>query len=279
MPVTAPVPEDRRRTAFTLIELLVVIAIIAILLGLLLPAVQKVREAANVARCRNNLKQIALAAHNYESEHGRFPPGLNVSPSSPNLGWTNPAPFAGPYVGCLAYLLPYIEQDNVYKQLVAFDPGNMFLPNTTCPAWAYGYGPFDYQDPNVPMSFRNGTGKGYPPVANTRIATYLCPSAPATPGFWVIDGATFTGRPPSTSWLYYLDWVYNIPSYGQEMGRSNYLGVSGGRGAVWPDDPIPAHQPWKPFTGIYTANTGTRIADITDGTSNTLAFGEYLGGL
>src|SRR5262245_4832501 len=103
------------RRGFTLIELLVVIAIIALLIGLFLPAVQKVREAANRLKCANNLKQIALAAHNYESAHGVLPPGYlgPVPRGVPNgTAFTN-----GQWVCVLAYLLPQLEQDNVYRQL------------------------------------------------------------------------------------------------------------------------------------------------------------------
>ena len=125
------------RRGFTLIELLVVIAIIAILIGLLIPAVQKVRESAANLSCKNNLKQIGLAAFAYAgSNNDVFPVGSNLSPNgvSGNGGaYTNAPPYAGPYTSVLAYILPYIEQGNLFNQI----PTAYFTLNTTQGAWAY----------------------------------------------------------------------------------------------------------------------------------------------
>jgi len=208
----------RRSTAFTLIELLVVIAIIAILIGLLLPAVQKVREAASRMSCENNLKQIGLAALNYESAYGVLPPGNLLA--------------NGSYIGAEAILLPYIEQNNLYNQI-----------------------------PQTFFTTGNGVwwGGAYSQACN-QIKTYLCPSDTA---------ATVT--PTNGVWAYIYTAGYTV--YGgyfgptPALGKTDYAPCSGYIGA---GDPT--------YQGAYDTDSKTKIVAITDGTSNSFAFGEWLGG-
>jgi prepilin-type N-terminal cleavage/methylation domain-containing protein len=140
-----PVSRPSRRAAFTLIELLVVIAIIAILIGLLLPAVQKIREAANRMKCSNNLKQLGLGLHNHHDAMGEFPPARERKFSTTTNGYVTHS--------WTPKILPYIEQDNLYK-IYRFDVNWDAAPNAGGP-------------PN-PGAIRN------------KVPVFLCPSAPQT---------------------------------------------------------------------------------------------------
>lgn len=142
------------RRAFTLIELLVVIAIIAILIALLVPAVQKVREASSRTQCQNNMKQLALAIHSYENVYRHLPPG-NVSNA------TGRALFPNGERGLLVFLLPYIEQEALFNR-------------------------FDFGNPTTQKDWSNAVNQ---PAYQTPLAIFQCPSAPQgrtdTFGAWV----------------------------------------------------------------------------------------------
>ena len=115
----------RQCRGFTLIELLVVIAIIAVLMGLLLPAVQQAREAARRSQCKNNLKQLGLAIYGYESSFGTLPPTAVV------VGLPNNA-LETSYLGAFGRILPYVEQGNVYDEInTSLDYGDL----SNLPAW------------------------------------------------------------------------------------------------------------------------------------------------
>jgi prepilin-type N-terminal cleavage/methylation domain-containing protein/prepilin-type processing-associated H-X9-DG protein len=151
------------RRAFTLIELLVVIAIIGVLVGLLLPAVQKVREAANRIKCQNNLKQIGLAMHNWHDTHGRLVPGAVTKPPTTAGGrWSIPSPSWS--WGTL--LLPYIEQDNLYNRINSYPSRETRKP------------------PGIDESglTRPAMGTAALPELGTRVVTYVCPSDPFLSG-------------------------------------------------------------------------------------------------
>ncbi|HKB36761.1 MAG TPA: DUF1559 domain-containing protein [Gemmataceae bacterium] len=135
------------RRAFTLIELLVVIAIIAVLIGLLLPAVQKVRETAVRAQCANNLKQVGLALHGYHDTNNGLPPGYRAT-----VAYADGTTDTSPGWGWAAYLLPHVEQDPLYRQLNFGQPiqnssaAQALVPVYLCPADIYPVGPFAVTD-------------------------------------------------------------------------------------------------------------------------------------
>ena len=238
-----------QRGGFTLIELLVVIAIIAVLIALLLPAVQAAREAARRAQCTNNLKQMALAANNYESGNGAFPGGsyscynggqaVNGKVVGSQVAYKYPESFS-----VFVRLLPYTEQSPAYNAV------NFSL---TC------------------SNAENITINGI------KMAALTCPSDPNTDSV-LIQQTNVTGSPGNPGWSYNVNlppppgnWYLAFSSY------AGCAGTFGSGGYVTSYDP-PASgctSEFQNYNGVIYNDSTVRIAMISDGTSNTMLFGEH----
>jgi prepilin-type N-terminal cleavage/methylation domain-containing protein/prepilin-type processing-associated H-X9-DG protein len=260
---------QRPSSGFTLIELLVVIAIIAILIGLLLPAVQKVREAAARAKCQNNLKQIVLAAHNYQSANGYLPPGYDKQ-----------------QLGVLVYLLPYLEQSAVYN---GFNGGKMPLGGLNSSAVTdsaeTGY-TFPANDPYIPYWWQLplNTGTTLPAAAatyptNPDIPTFLCPSSRQRGDYFtLLIGSDYFSPIVTGQWPGYGSFYDAIayPPANQAMGITHYQGIASIHDM---------NNPWawgtpnygETFKTLLDFDSKGNLANVQDGTSNTLLFGECNG--
>lgn len=236
-----------RRSGFTLIELLVVIAITSTLLGLLLPAVQKVRESAARTQCSSNLKQIGLAAHIYADTHGVLPPG-QLGPY-PDVGRGLP-PITTQFVGALVYLLPFVEQDNLLRQMTRDLPADYLSPYAVYPPWW-----------NYPSAAT---------AAQMRIKLYLCPSDDPYSNTQATEILTHTFRQPP-SWELFVGVRY-LSQGGDNLGRTSYAGVAGYGGQI-------NNAAIDQYAGLFCNRSAVRLGQVTaaDGASNTLMFGEWLG--
>lgn len=230
----------RKLSGFTLIELLVVIAIIAVLIAPLLPAVQQAREAARRTQCRNNLKQMGLAFHNYLSSFDVFPPAYVYVPGT-LLGGTGQTDLN---LHCYTeYLLPYLDQTNIYNQI-----------NFQAPYWA----PVDYS----PLGLGNFTVSNRAPMDNV-ISAYICPSTPRISNK-VTQTFNDLGFP--------ITWTTGAIDYSPFGGV-----IAGHPNAVYPTIVRPVSPQDRQQGILSNDNMKVRIGDVIDGPSNTLIMFELAG--
>ena len=226
--------QSQKSRGFTLVELLVVIAIIGILIGMLLPAVQQVREAARRSACSNKLRQITLAALNFESAHMRLPPG--------NMFWEGENDYLvsdGSRNGTFRYIMPFMELNNFEEHLVS----ETALDSSGATRWYFSD---DFNGVGMPHD-------GY----QTKINNFLCPSANSGTRPGVVWGFTRLG----------LGLIYSAPW--TDLKHSNYVSCAGYVGGAHA-----SHDPDGTWAGAFTNRSTTNFGDITDGSSNTFAFGE-----
>ena len=255
-----------KRTGFTLVELLVVIAIIAVLAGLLLPAVQAAREAARRSQCSNNLKQLALAVHNFNTAYGYLPAGIR--------------PSNGIRVGEFTQLLPFLDQTNLYQ---LYDLNKQWYDNTA----------------NNGTTGSAGVASSNLTVTSTNIPTFICPSS-NNPNRQDGNPDQYTGY---TAWAPNLIAISDygatiaidpalvtnsLVGFGAGSTVTNTAGLTAGNafngyagatpltiGSALPGTTAPAASP--ALVGILDRNSTPRFSDVTDGLSNTILFVESAG--
>lgn len=258
---------NARRRGFTLIEMLVVISIIVVLMGLILPAIQKAREAANRMACSSNLRQLGIAFNNYHNDYKQLPPGLLGPIDHSGIDSDTTAQDRGPWVGVLFYLLPYVEMDNIRNQLCDTQQTYPFGP--VPPSGA----PFRVSLQGEKMGWWADTGGVNLSIASQRIKLFVCPSDTTDDSIdsMIIGYQSFRG------------WSDKVLGSGVEyrnLGRASYIGVAGMEGEHSEQDVVNGSVVARKYDGVFRNRSALTLGQISakDGTSNTLMMGETLGG-